>query len=342
MKLPDVVVSRDGRRALLVRQIVDDRYQAQNLDGFYVNALVQLRPKEKDCFAQFFITGFFPSSWNATRHVTGWESKFDDALPEILMMSLGTFLDDNEVPPLPRGSEYALRISVDSDIYSVFQLPPSDAGTVSTYTEARVYWSWKFKLQQAQFHRWEAQRLGVDINDLSDACYPKIGLLFELVEKDAYRPLPEHLRSFENKMRDYPEVSSLVEHYDVAISFAGEQRVYVEEVAISLREAGATVFYDRFVDLWGKDLTVELARVFERGARYILIFVSKEYVDKEWPNIERQHALAGRIARQDDSVLPARFDPIELPGLPTSVGYTDIGDRRPQEIAKLVLEKLGY
>lgn len=42
----------------------------------------------------------------------------------------------------------------------------------------------------------------------------------------------------------------------------------------------------------------------------------------------------------DDSVLPARFDPIKLPGLPPSVGYIDIGDRTPQELARLVLNKL--
>ena len=284
----------------------------------------------------------FPSYWNTSGHVTGWESNFDDVLPDILMMALGMFLDDNEVPSLPSGSEYALRVPVGSDFFSVFQVPLSNDRALSTYTEARVYWSWKFKLGQAKFYRWEAQRLGVGVEDINDACYPKVGLLFELVEKESYRPLPEHLRKFENMTRDYPEIKSLAHRYDVAISFAGEQRGYVEEVATLLGESGATVFYDRFVDLWGKDLTIELAKVFESSARYILVFVSEEYVEKAWPNLERQHALAGRIARQDDSVLPARFDPIELPGLPSSVGYIEIGDRRPQEIARLVLDKLGY
>ena len=85
---------------------------------------------------------------------------------------------------------------------------------------------------------------------------------------------------------------------------------------------------------------MELERVYRSGARYVVIFVSKEYVKKAWPNEERQHALAGRIERMDDSVLPARFDPIKLPGLPPSVGYIDIGDRTPQELARLVLNKL--
>ena len=85
---------------------------------------------------------------------------------------------------------------------------------------------------------------------------------------------------------------------------------------------------------------MELAKIYRSGARYVVIFVSNEYVEKAWPNVERQHALAGRIERMDDSVLPARFDPIELPGLPASVGYIDIGDRTPQALARLVVNKL--
>ena len=95
------------------------------------------------------------------------------------------------------------------------------------------------------------------------------------------------------------------------------------------------MFYDEFADLWGKDLTKEFERVFRVGSRFVVIFVSSAYVQKAWPNYERQHALAGRIERMDDSVLPARFDAIELPGMPATVGYLDIGNRTPQELAAL-------
>ena len=46
-----------------------------------------------------------------------------------------------------------------------------------------------------------------------------------------------------------------VEKYDIALSFAGENRVYVEEVAQALRSAGVSVFYDKFeqAGLWGKE-----------------------------------------------------------------------------------------
>jgi hypothetical protein len=52
--------------------------------------------------------------------------------------------------------------------------------------------------------------------------------------------------------------------YEVAISFAGEQRYAAEAIAKLLKAAGVTVFYDKDekADLWGKDLYVHLSDVY--------------------------------------------------------------------------------
>lgn len=44
--------------------------------------------------------------------------------------------------------------------------------------------------------------------------------------------------------------------YNIALSFAGEDRKYVEKIAYGLKERGVKVFYDKFKtsELWGKDL----------------------------------------------------------------------------------------
>lgn len=44
--------------------------------------------------------------------------------------------------------------------------------------------------------------------------------------------------------------------YDVAISFAGEQRREAEAIAKCLTDSGVKVFYDKYeqANLWGKDL----------------------------------------------------------------------------------------
>ena len=53
--------------------------------------------------------------------------------------------------------------------------------------------------------------------------------------------------------------------YEVALSFAGEQRGYVEGVALTLQARGIAVFYDEFerIALWGKDLGEELQDIYE-------------------------------------------------------------------------------
>ena len=69
-------------------------------------------------------------------------------------------------------------------------------------------------------------------------------------------------------------------NYEVALSFAGEQRDYVEEVARHLQVKGISVFDDRFQTacLWGKHLAEELHGVYEERAQRAVMFISKEYV----------------------------------------------------------------
>jgi hypothetical protein len=67
----------------------------------------------------------------------------------------------------------------------------------------------------------------------------------------------------------------MTQRYDVALSFAGEDRAYVEAVADGLRQSGVRVFYDAYEEasLWGKDLYVELTR-FRRQPRYAATFAA--------------------------------------------------------------------
>src|SRR5271167_3829968 len=80
--------------------------------------------------------------------------------------------------------------------------------------------------------------------------------------------------------------------YDVCLSFAGEDREYVEAVAKELRDRGIRVFYDRYatVELWGKELYEHLHYVYQKAARYCVLFVSDAYAHKVWPTHERRSA----------------------------------------------------
>ncbi|MEU7475230.1 TIR domain-containing protein [Lentzea sp. NPDC042327] len=131
--------------------------------------------------------------------------------------------------------------------------------------------------------------------------------------------------------------------YDVCLSFAGEDRTYVDEVARHLKELGVKVFYDddEQVDLWGKNLTEYLDEVYRKESRFCVMFVSRHYAAKMWTKHERQSAFDRAMTQDDEYVLPVRFDATELPGLRTGVGYLDAARVTPRRLAEMVARKLG-
>ena len=131
--------------------------------------------------------------------------------------------------------------------------------------------------------------------------------------------------------------------YDVGLSFAGEQREYVEDVADELASRGIRPFYDNYErsSLWGKDLYAHLSEVYQYKFRFCVIFVSKEYAAKVWPNRERQSAQARALEEKWEYILPARFDDTGVPGLLDTVFYVDLNQTTPVGLCDLIAEKLG-
>ena len=131
--------------------------------------------------------------------------------------------------------------------------------------------------------------------------------------------------------------------YDVGLSFAGEQREYVEQVADNLRSRGIRPFYDDYEKgiLWGKDLYAHLTEVYQHLCEYCVVFGSKEYADKVWTNLERRSAQARALQERQEYILPARFDDTPIPGVTDTVGYIDLRQTSPSELSDLIAGKLG-
>lgn len=131
--------------------------------------------------------------------------------------------------------------------------------------------------------------------------------------------------------------------YHVALSFAGEDREYIEQVAVHLRDEGVDVFYDKFEedDLWGKDLYTHLSDVYQKRAYFTVMFVSAAYGTKLWPNHERKSAQARAFTESREYILPAFFDEsVEVPGLLRTTGYISLKNKSPEDLAKLIVSKL--
>src|SRR5262249_58668571 len=97
------------------------------------------------------------------------------------------------------------------------------------------------------------------------------------------------------------------QRWDVALSFAGAQREYVEQVAAILQARGVRCFYDadEQIQLWGKYLAEELPTIYGEQAAAVVIFVSAEYAARDWTRHERRAALGRAVReRRGDGVPP--------------------------------------
>ncbi|MDY0832470.1 toll/interleukin-1 receptor domain-containing protein [Pseudomonas sp. SED1] len=131
--------------------------------------------------------------------------------------------------------------------------------------------------------------------------------------------------------------------FAVGLSFAGEQRAYVQDVALSLREKGVTVFYDGFheVDLWGCDLVDTLNELYSESMNLVVVFISKDYVAKDFTNVERRAALSKAITSRQKYVMPVRFDDTKIPGIPNTFGYLSASENSPEQLAVKICKALG-
>jgi hypothetical protein len=131
--------------------------------------------------------------------------------------------------------------------------------------------------------------------------------------------------------------------YDIAISFAGEDRDWARALAEEARTAGLDVFYDEFeqANLWGKDLAAHLDTIYRKNALYCVVLISAAYAKKIWPRHEIRSAIARAMESPKEYLLPVRLDDTEIPGLTPTIGYLDGRTLTPFEIVRLLAQKLG-
>ena len=130
--------------------------------------------------------------------------------------------------------------------------------------------------------------------------------------------------------------------YDVALSFAGEDRQIVEEIAHELKNFGLKVFYDSFeqAKLWGKNLYIYLSDIYRLKARYCIMFLSESYKKKLWTNHEREAAQNRAFHESREYILPIRLDDTEIPGMLDTISYLDWRRDGSEVIIRIIREKL--
>ena len=133
--------------------------------------------------------------------------------------------------------------------------------------------------------------------------------------------------------------------YDVAISFAGEDRAFAEQLADLLtNEFSLAVFYDDYeqAKLWGAFLTEKLLEIYRDKAQYCVVLISDHYKVKRWTRHEWRSAQERAFSEPEKNyILPVRLDDTSLDGLFNTMGFIDARKHSVRTIARLVFEKVG-
>jgi len=187
-----------------------------------------------------------------------------------------------------------------------------------------------------------------------------LGMYKEAIESldQALKFKPDDFNSLKNKdnilekMRNDEDIKIKVEYankskqdsfkYDVALSFAGENREVMEQIAQKLAENNIQVFYDEFekAKLWGKRLSTHFLKTYGENTCFVLIFVSKECSLKDWTNFEFSIARGEAKVGRTEFILPVRLDNTPLFGLPDDMAYLDFNTEGIEGIVSAIIDKL--
>jgi hypothetical protein len=131
-------------------------------------------------------------------------------------------------------------------------------------------------------------------------------------------------------------------HYDVALSYASEDRVFAATMAEALTRAGLHVFFDdrESARLLGRQLGPELHAIYSKRSTFCVILVSQHYVAKRWTREELRAAIQGMaVTRRRDAIIPVRLDSTVLDELPEDIVYVPIGSGI-ESVCAAVIEKV--
>ena len=128
-----------------------------------------------------------------------------------------------------------------------------------------------------------------------------------------------------------------VERFGISLSFPGERRSIVGQVAVELAsELGRSgVFYDQFHSaiLSRPNLDIYLQKLYAERTDLVVVFLCGEYNENEWCGLELRAVRTLIKQRRDDRVMLVRLDQGRVEGIFEIDGFLDAERMSPAEIA---------
>ncbi len=118
--------------------------------------------------------------------------------------------------------------------------------------------------------------------------------------------------------------------YDIAVSFAGEQRGYVRETVAACKAKGLRVFFDedKTNDWWGKNFIQEQRRTYSSQTRFFVPFLSSDYLAKPIPMDEFASAMMTAVKLGDGFATP-KFNKERGQAVVDVTDYSSFGRETP-------------
>lgn len=132
--------------------------------------------------------------------------------------------------------------------------------------------------------------------------------------------------------------------FDVALSFPGEKRSYVADVANFLREElnDDCLFYDFDYQsqLARPNVDTLLQNIYRNNTKLIVVFLSKEYGQKEWCGLEWRAIRDIIKSKGDEQIMFVRFDDAPIEGLFSIDGYIDANKFSSKQVSEFIMERV--
>jgi hypothetical protein len=141
-----------------------------------------------------------------------------------------------------------------------------------------------------------------------------------------------------------PIVSPDQINFDVAFSFPGESRSYVEAVLKELKRLmpHSPIFYDfdyqAFLARPGLD--IYLGNIYRNKSKLLVVFLSADYQRKQWCGLEWRVIREAIFNREHDRVMLIKTDNGEVEGVLSTDGYIDANKHTPQQIAYFIYQRV--
>ncbi|MCG8572527.1 MAG: TIR domain-containing protein [Spirochaetes bacterium] len=132
--------------------------------------------------------------------------------------------------------------------------------------------------------------------------------------------------------------------FQVAMSFPGEQRTYVSKIVDLLRKqlGKDQIFYDHDYQsqLARPNLDSLVQNIYKNNSELIVVFLCKEYSEKEWCGLEWRAIRDIIKAKEDERVMFVRFDDSEIDGIFSIDGYIDANSFSKNDVANFIIERI--